>query len=245
MSFRDLDRLKRTVESIINIDQRVEHIIVLPFNDRDSLIFLDSTLEQNPTAALRYVHDKGQGIYQAMSLGVSCASSQYFTFWNAGDELNSVSELSLLLENLESCNATWILTNGHFSWIEYPAPSYENLISFIRQERLGYVSHQCILFEARYFKKEPAFNLSYKVASDTDQIYRCYKDSVPAILNFAAVSVEVASYSATNQRRARIEVFLIIIRQLNSLDLLYALYNFSRNNLHFLLTKSQKLRLGK
>ena len=242
VSFRDLDRLKRTVDSLIGIDPRVEHIIVLPDSDYESVEFLDCFLVEHPDAALSYVHDKGQGIYQAMNLGVSYATCKYFTFWNAGDELNSSLEMSSLLNELILCESNWVLTNGYFSWIDYPHPSLENLLSFIRQESAGYVSHQCVLFKRLFFIEGAVFDFRYKVASDTDQIFRCYRNSTPKILDYSVVAVEIGQYSAVNHRRARLEVLLIIIRRLNSLDLLLALYNYSRNNLSYLLMKSRKLR---
>ena len=238
VSSRDLDRLKRTVHSLAEINQRIEHVIVLPFDDKDSVDFLNTFLEQNPDSFLSYFHDQGLGIYQAMILGVAQARSVYFTFWNAGDELHSASEMSLLLNELSSSDANWILTNGNFTWMNYPRPSLENLLRFIRQQKMGYVSHQCILFKKAFFDEGKLFDLTYKVAADTDQIYRCYRNSTPAILDFAIVSVEIGKYSSTNHRRARIEVFLIIVRQLKSLDLMYAIYNFFRNNLTYFISKS-------
>jgi hypothetical protein len=203
-----------------------------------SVEFLKLYISQNPHSNLRYIHDKGQGIYQAMTLGVENSQSAYFTFWNAGDELYSLSELCLLLTQLPSSDANWILTNGNFSWIKYPTPSIENLLSFIRQEKKGYVSHQCILFKKSYFSKSEVFDFTYKVAADTDQIYRCYRNSTPAVFDISVVSVEFGVYSSKNHRRARFEVLLIILRQLKSKELFIALYNFFKNNLRYFLTKA-------
>ena len=240
VSFHDLERLKCTIESLATADRRIEHVIVLPLNDFDSVKFLERFMKHNPNSTLRYVHDKGQGIYQAMTIGVAHVRSKYFTFWNSGDRLYSHSELVVLLNKLPSCDANWILTNGHFTWTKYPAPSLENLLSFIRQEITGYISHQCILFKKSYYSEGRIFDLTYRVAADTNQIYQCYRDSTPAILDMSVVSVEIGAYSSAHHRRSRMEVLLIILRQLRSKDLFLALYNFTKNNLQYFLSKYRK-----
>ena len=225
VSFRDLERLKRTVESLKESDGRVAQIIVLPINDADSIAYLDSTLDRDPTTALSYVHDDGKGIYQAMSLGVAQVTSPYFTFWNSGDFLNSAFELSCLLDDLNQCEADWVLTNGNFNWIDYPTPTIKNLRRFILQEDAGYVSHQCILFRTDYFTGREIFNLKYKVAADTDQIYRIYRKSEPTILDYPIVSVEHGKFSSMNNRRARVEVFLLVTANLDGVERFIAIKN--------------------
>ena len=242
MSFRDLHRLKRTVESLVDIDLRVEHIIVLPDSDYDSIVFLDRFLVQNPDAALIYLHDKGQGIYQAMDLGVSYSTGKYFTFWNSGDVLSSAVELSKMLDRLKLCSANWILTNGHFDWIEYPTPSIANLTSFILQEKKGYVSHQCILFRSDLYFDREVFNLNYKVAADTYQIYESYQKFIPEVLDFSIVCVEPGTFSAANNRRARLEIFILVITKLRGLSRVKALKNIFTIELLNLLSKVLQIR---
>ncbi len=242
VSSNDFERVKRTVESLLGVDRRVEHIIVLPFNDSESIDFLVDFLEQNPNVALSYVHDKGEGIYQAMAIGVAQATARYFTFWNAGDVLSSTEELSKMLNHVSLCSANWVLTNGQFDWIEYPTPSLANLTSFMLQEKGGYVSHQCILFKTDWYFEREVFNLNYKVAADTHQIYESYQRSIPELLDFSIVCVEPGTFSAINNRRARLEVLVIVGTKLRGLNRLKALKNFLTNELSHFLGKIPQIR---
>jgi hypothetical protein len=245
VSYHDLVRLRRTVESLIQFDLDLDHLIVLPKNDLESILFLEDALVRYPKKSLRFIHDDGVGIYQAMSLGVQHVLTNYFTFWNSGDQLFSSFEMKSLLSSLSSSDANWILTNGNFDWMEYPPLSRDNLQQFIRQHPKGYVSHQCVLFRTSFFQVDEIFDFKYKVAADTDQIYRCYGDSYPLILDYRIVSVEIGAFSAINQRRARIEVFQIIFRRLRGLDFAIALFNFLISNSFFLVLKCKRFRRNK
>jgi hypothetical protein len=205
-----------------------------------SVEFLKYYVNQNPNSNLRYLHDKGQGIYQAMTLGVKHTHSAYFTFWNAGDELHSDYEMSRLLDELGPLNADWILTNGDFNWIEYPTPSIENLRRFVTQEERGYISHQCILFKTNLYAEKQIYNFKYKVAADTQQIFKCYQNSDPAILDFPIVSVELGAFSSVNNRRARFEVLIIVITSLRGWERLNAIKNILIRELRQLLERSSQ-----
>lgn len=245
VSYHDLDRLRRTVQSLIQFALYLDHLIILPRDDFESIQFLEDLMFRNPKKSIRFSHDEGFGIYEAMSFGVKNVRSRYFTFWNSGDELFSSIEMNSLLVELSQSDANWILVNGHFNWIDYPPPSKVNLRNFIRQSPTGYLSHQCVLFRTDFFRGHDIFNFKYKVAADTDQIYRCYLESDPLILDYKIVSVEVGAFSAVNHRRARFEILEIIIRRLKGLDLIFALFNFFKSNFYFLLSKCNRFRLSK
>lgn len=234
VSYNDLDRLKVTVNSLLLSDSRLEHLIVLPENDSISIEFLDEVIRKYPERVIAYIHDAGHGIYEAMEFGALHIKSKYFTFWNAGDALYSKDEMRKMLDTLERTENEWILTNGFFSWISYARPTLANLRAFILQEKGGYVSHQCVILKRSIVGEFKLFNPWLRVAADTDQIYRLYKSFEPLLLNNICVSVEYGKYSGFHQRRARLEILIIILMRLKGMEQFIALKNFASSNINAL-----------
>jgi len=232
----DLRRLTITLKSMLPLDGRVEHILVIPTEDSLTLEFVKSFSDEN-NLELRVVFDDSIGIYPAMKKGAIASDGKYFTFWNSGDHLGSKSEMESLLDALEGENAKWVLTGGLFSWVDYPIPNQNILRKFLIQSPGGYISHQCVLFSKSAFTNQAFFNLKYKVAADTDQIFRLSRLHPPSFLPFAAVRVEEGNYSASKHRRARIELFPIAAANLRGFDRIVALVNLLRQNFGFLLLK--------
>jgi len=232
----DIGRLTITLKSLLPLDQRIEHLLVIPKDDSVTLEFLEQFSSQN-NLELHVVFDESNGIYPAMEKGAIASTGKYFTFWNSGDCLGSKPEMESLLDSLENENSKWVLTGGLFSWVDYPAPSQNLLKRFLIQSPGGYISHQCVLFSKLAFSNERFFNFKYQVAADTDQIFRLSKLYPPAFLPCAAVRVEEGSYSASRHRRARMELFPIVVVNLNGLERIVALVNLLRQNFGYLFLK--------
>ena len=232
----DLRRLKITLKSLLPLDQRIEHVLVIPKEDSLTLEFLDKFSGEN-NLDLHIVFDDSSGVYPAMAEGVRASSGKYFTFWNSGDHLGSKLEMESLLNALENEKSVWVLTGGLFSWIDYPVPNKDILRKFLIQSPGGYISHQCVLFSKSAFLNQKFFNFKYQVAADTDQIFRLSKLYPPAFLPFAAVKVEEGNYSASRHRRARLELFPIATFNLSGFDRIVAISNLIRQNFAFLLQK--------
>jgi hypothetical protein len=232
----DMKRLKITLESLLPQDRRIEHVLVIPQEDKLTLDFL-STFSKEHSADLQIIFDDSNGIYPAMENGAKASCGKFFTFWNSGDHLGSRPQMELLLDALENEEAKWVLTGGLFSWVDYPVPNVNLLRNFLLQSPGGYISHQCVLFSKSAFFNQPFFNFKYQVAADTDQIFRLSKLSTPRFLPFSAVRVEKGNYSATRHRRARLELFSITALNLRGFDKIFALCNLIRQNMTFLLQK--------
>lgn len=235
----DLERLRVTLYSLLPQNARIEHVLVIPKDDNLSLDFLEKFKNEHG-CTMRIIFDDANGIYQAMEKGAQASTGKYFTFWNSGDNLGSISDMELLLDALVKEAAGWVLTGGLFSWVEYPVPSTASLRNFLLQYPGGYISHQCVLFSKSAFVDQQFFNLNYQVAADTDQIFRLSKLSTPGFLPYAVVKVEEGNYSATRHRRARLELFSIVASNLKGFDRITALVNLIRQNMKFLLQKLAK-----
>ena len=232
----DLKRLVLTLESLLPQDRRIEHVLVIPREDKETLNFLRKFNAENDMR-LKITFDDSNGIYPAMERGAKASSGKFFTFWNSGDYLASRSQMNSLLDALEHERARWVLTGGMFSWVNYPTPNMALHKKFLLQTPGSYISHQCVLFSKEAFFNQHLFNFNYQVAADTEQIFRLSKLSVPNYLPFSAVGVEEGNYSAVRHRRARLELFSIAMFNLTGIDRIKALGNLTRQNLGFLFRK--------
>jgi len=88
------------------IDARVEFVVVTPLTNLDSIAKYISAV---------FVHDQGEGVYQAMNLGISASRGDYLWFLNSGDEplLTPGSFASLLsslsCQNFNAVNSTLLV----------------------------------------------------------------------------------------------------------------------------------------
>ena len=240
VSSNDVDRLRKTIDSLLPLDPRVEHVIVVPQKDYITRTFLDE-LRGETNYLFNLVDDQGRGIYEAMNKGAHASRAKYFTFWNSGDYLDSRTQLELLLSELEQSDAFWVITSGVFDQYQTYIPQSKTLEDFLLQKEGGYISHQCVLFSKTAFQNQPFFNFKYKVAADTDQIFRVSAISKPYFLPFAAVHIEEGKYSATHQRLARLEVLLVILRILKGGQRVVSTVNFLRKNFTYLVRKGVRL----
>ena len=232
----DMQRLKITLDSLLPKNPRIEHVLVIPKEDNQTLDFV-SRFKSEHNVDFNIVFDDPIGIYPAMEKGAIASRGKFFTFWNSGDHLGSSPQMESLLDALENVEAKWVLTGGIFSWMDYPVPNENLLKSFLLQSSGGYISHQCVLFSKSAFLNQHFFNCKYQVAADTDQIFRLSKLSRPDFLPFSAVRVEEGKYSATRHRRARLELFPIAIFNLKGFDRIVAVGNLIRHNMTFLFRK--------
>ncbi len=232
----DVRRLKITLDSLLPKNPRIEHVLVIPREDNQTLDFVKKFSSEH-NVDFNVVFDDSNGIYPAMEKGAIASGGKFFTYWNSGDHLCSSSQMEFLLDALENIKAKWVLTGGVFNWVDYPVPNENLLRNFLLQSPGGYISHQCVLFSKSAFFNQNFFNFKYQVAADTDQIFRLSKLSRPDFLPFSAVSVEEGNYSATRQRRARLELFPIAIINLRGFDRIVAVGNLIRQNMAFLIRK--------
>lgn len=232
----DIQRLKITLDSLLPKNPRIEHVLVIPREDIQTLDFV-SKFSSEHNVDFNVAFDELNGIYPAMEKGAIASGGKFFTFWNSGDHLGSSSQMDALLEALENVAAKWVLTGGIFTWVDYAVPDENQLRKFLLQSPGGYISHQCVLFSKSAFFNQHFFNLKYQVAADTDQIFRLSKLSRPDFLPFSVVKVEEGNYSATRHRRARLELFPIAIINLRGFDRIVAVGNLIRQNMTFLFRK--------
>ena len=225
VSFNDLDRLQITMDSLMNVDSRVEHVLVVPTRDLKTRDFLKSrklTSNSNQTVVL----DGGHGVYDAMNLGISASSAKFICFWNSGDRLFDLNNLQDFLETLAFSSAPWLICEANLEWANCDEYNSKSMLKFLLGEPNTFISHQAVIIDRFMLKEIGLFNTRYKVAADTELLIRCnYKFGQPQLFNKVIVHVQAPEFASRNNRRSRFEIFVISLLRLKFHHKFIALYN--------------------
>jgi len=153
-----------TLQPLINTltDPRVELVVVTSFDN------IDCVSQSIPAI---YVPDQGDGVYQAMNLGISASTGDYLWFLNAGDKpLMSSASFYSLLGSLSRQRLNVVVSELYFFGFQPFAanrPWFHSLfITFLKLLVLFSimpVSHQNILFLRSCHRP---FSLRYKYSCD-------------------------------------------------------------------------------
>lgn len=159
----DCEGFRRSIESIQPyIDDSVELILVISDKRREYAKFL---------AGLHYSHlvyNEDFGLYNAMNLGVNCASGEYINFLNGGDTFSAESPLEVFFSKLSGDLVCFNVV--HKDEIVNPGLN-------------GVHPHQGIFYRTEILKKE-AFDDSFKIHGDMDHWYRIKRKYRLSVINF-------------------------------------------------------------
>lgn len=207
VSFNEKERLLATLSSIPADSQNIEVILVVPASDRVSVDLAKSSTSN----AIKIVHDRGLGVYQAMNIGVSHANLSHILFLNTGDVITGSPELERCLSEIKKDSSKSLILPVVAEWNNELDKAIPNLSLFLSGSRNGYVSHQGVLFLRAFAHKEGHLDQRYKVSADFKQLCMLYRSGSYKNLNFKLVSIEFPSFSAKYNRRGRFESIVICL----------------------------------
>jgi hypothetical protein len=210
VSTNDLQRLEKTIGSLVPNNKYVEYIFVSPSWNQQSNQVINQFLKRS-LGTSKLLNDKGTGVYPAMQLGVNAANGKYICFWNSGDESVSRKSLLNLCKFLDVSQSKWAISLGIFDWLEQQNLTNENLRNFICNAEESLISHQTIFFNRNAFHKVGGYDLKFKVAADTKLIIEFFKIADPAWIDFPTVKVEKPKFASANNKRSRLECFIIAL----------------------------------
>ncbi len=220
----DGKRLAKTLDSLVGVRLLIEHVVVIPKDDSESIDLWRSYSDSTPHPIL-LVHDERQGVYPAMNIGANASRGKYVCYWNAGDELNSAEDLKTLLENLNTDYPKWLICQGQFQWRQSQELSVSNLTGFIKHTACSFISHQTVIVQKDALISIGLFDSRYRVAADTAMITRMCSIENPRWDESVVVKVETPHFASHNHRLGRIEVLLIVLRELRGSQRIQALKN--------------------
>ena len=163
--------LRETWQSVENQSFRdYEFLIVTP--EDQSRLFSDLA---NSSAGIRIVVDPGEGIYQAMNIGLYHAQGEFIIFLNAGDVLvESPEALHMAMNEIVKRQVEWLA----FSYrIKIGNKSKTHIMQGELTRGpfalgLKRVLHQALVARRSWMNRFGGFNSEYRIAGDYDFILR-------------------------------------------------------------------------
>lgn len=150
-----------------------------------------------------------------MNLAISKSDATYCWFLNCGDEI-IVENFHNFVEYLNSCQSTWLICGGSFTWRDDQILSNDNLRNFLTLKENSFISHQTVITKTSELIRLSGFDIRYKVAADTDLLARMYLREEPDWYKAKVVKVEEPKFASDHNKRARYETLVLSIRLLNS-----------------------------
>lgn len=162
------DYIRECIESVHNQSYPfIEHIVIDGASDDGTLEILKE-YEQN--GYLKIYSEPDNGVYDAMNKGIAKAHGEYITFLNSDDfyydPKGIETSVNFLDENKADYSFADVLVRGE-NGVEYIWTGDETRIL------LGnHYCHQSMLMRTKLLRDMGGFDLSYKIAADTDLMVR-------------------------------------------------------------------------
>lgn len=191
------DVVRPTIESVLHQkDYNLEYIIVDGMSD-DGTYELERELLAD-CDRVQIIHERDDGIYDAMNKGVRLSNGSYICFLNMGDVFYDNSILSKVKDYLENNNID-ILFGDVVTGRRVSNPERINGLMFLRERT---ICHQAI-FSRRECNESNPFDLEYKICADRKWLYENYKKK----RTIKHINVTTVKYdmSGVSQDKARFE----------------------------------------
>lgn len=161
ISFKDLEGLKKTVESVLSqSDTDFEYIVIDGGSGEETKKFLESKSDK----ISYWISEPDGGIYNAMNKGITIANGEYLLFLNSGDILynkNVTADAKKLLDGTDLISGNLNMDDGKAQYIE---PSRTNL-TFKTLFRYS-IDHPATFIRRENFKKVGLYDESLKIVAD-------------------------------------------------------------------------------
>jgi len=225
VSSKDVERFMATRKSLAPLDEKFEHVVVVPRNQTADYSHSIDISEEIHGMSTRVVLDEGVGIYEAMNLGAKSASGEFICFWNSGDTLHSSDDAKHIVDSLESSEVAWGLFQGEIDWYPNYRVTDTSLAKFV-QFQGGFVSHQTVFVRKDIFIALGGFDTKYRIAADTDQIIKLWKSFEYLISQDKLVRVEKPNFAVANYKQTRSEIIRIIFRRYEGVDRILTFFRY-------------------
>lgn len=168
--------LRNTMESVLNQTYSdIEHIII-DGGSSDNTMDIVHELEPYYNGCLRYISEKDRGLYDAMNKGINMATGDIVGILNSDDFYTSNDILSTIASKMKCSNIDAVYGDIHFvkaNDLKKCVRYYSSKFFHRRWMRLGFMpAHPSFYCRREVYERYGVFDLSYKVASDFENLLR-------------------------------------------------------------------------
>lgn len=188
--WNDAEHIEKTIQSVLSQTFPDIEYIIIDGGSNDGTV---DVIEKYADKIAYWVSESDKGVYDAMNKGIAASTGDFVIFMNSGDTFHSMDAIEKMISDSESSNS---LIYGNVSvkyWdgvvVEKP---HEFFKTFMKFKGVG-ICHQTVFFPGEIIRKMK-YDLSYRIASDYDLMYRMWKNGI----NFVYRDVVVADYEWGN-----------------------------------------------
>lgn len=188
--WNDAEHLETTIQSVLSQTyQNIEYIII----DGDSKDGTVDIIKKHSAKTSYWVSEPDKGVYDAMNKGIAASTGDFVIFMNSGDAFHSEDAIEKMrLYDVEKNTIVYGNVSVKY-WdgvvIEKPHEFFRTSMKF---KGVG-ICHQTVFFPGEVLRKMK-YDLSYRIASDYDLMYRMWNDGT----KFCYRDVVVADYEWGN-----------------------------------------------
>lgn len=188
--WNDVKHIEKTIRSILFQTYKNVEYIIIDGGSNDGTI---DVIKKNEDKIYYWVSEPDKGVYDAMNKGIAVSTGDYVIFMNSGDTFHTEDAIEIMMSKQESSKD---ILYGNVSvkyWdgikIEKPHEFFKTSMKF---KGVG-ICHQTVFFPGKSIRKKK-YDLSYRIASDYDLMYRMWKEGI----SFVYKDVVVADYEWGN-----------------------------------------------
>lgn len=188
--WNDAEHIEKTIQSVLSQTfQNIECIII----DGDSKDGTVDVIKKYADKVAYWESEPDKGVYDAMNKGISATTGNFVIFMNSGDTFHSYDAIEkMCLDNVDKNTIVYGNVSVKY-WddvvVEKPHEFFKTSMKF---KGVG-ICHQTVFFPGEILRKM-RYDLSYRIASDYDLMFRMWKGGV----NFVYRDVIVADYEWGN-----------------------------------------------
>lgn len=211
--YNDVSHIEETMNSVIRQDyKQIEYILIdgestdgtkekiidyiyscsdiIVHETKDDRCYLEAINRNFPTLTFKFLSEKDNGIYDAMNKGIDLATNEWINFINCGDKFYSLSVLEQIsTKNIQNYDV--IYGDMEIIYIDQKIKKIKKTSHDLKKmyALFAHFGHPNCFIKTNILKNN-YFDLSYKLASDYDLVYRLYK----ANLTFVFLDIIVVSF---------------------------------------------------
>lgn len=188
--WNDVEHIEKTILSVFSQSYPFIEYIIIDGDSKDGTVDIIKKYSDKFTY---WVSEPDKGVYDAMNKGIAASTGDFVIFMNSGDTFHTDDAIEKM--NLDGVDKNAVVY-GNVSvkyWdgivVETPHEFFKTSMKF---KGVG-ICHQTVFFPGEVIRKM-RYDLSYRIASDYDLMYRMWKEGV----NFVYRNAVVADYEWGN-----------------------------------------------
>lgn len=182
--WNDAEHIEKTIQSVLSQTFPNVEYIIIDGGSKDGTV---EVIRKYADKLSYWISEPDKGVYDAMNKGIIISTGDYVIFMNSGDTFHSDDAIEMMcLDKVEKNTIVYGNVSVKYWDGVYVEKPHEFFMTSMKFKGVG-ICHQTVFFPGEDLRKMK-YDLSYRIASDYDLMFRmwkggtkfCYRDVVVA-----------------------------------------------------------------